>query len=589
MDLRPDHPLTVDQWQTMFNAMRDGVVLIDLDHRVVYCNDQFRSLMGRPRDTIIGVQCCQLLHGSVCPPPECPLLHATPEHKRESWRTPVGDRWFSVIADPVHDAHGQLTGFVHVMTDITEHQRAEAAQQESDARLKKVLETETVGVMFWDLTTGTLVDANDTFLGMMGYSRAEVEAHAITWQTLTPPEYVDISLAEVEKFHRTGRVGPYEKEYLRKDGSRLWLVFAGSALGPESCVEFCVDISARKRAEAALRESEQALRTANARLQRYVDANIMGVIIAGPQGQVLDANDYYLNLLGVSREEFEQGRVNWRSITPPEWLPSDEKAIAELREHGVCTPYEKEYLRPDGTRVAVYLADAMLPGSSEQIVAFVLDITDRKTAEARVAASLQEKEVLLREIHHRVKNNLQIISSLLQLQSNEVQDARVLEKLRESQSRIHSMALIHERLYQSQNFARIAMEGYVRDLAASLFRSYNASGISLSLHVADLSLPLDRAIPCGLILNELMTNALKYGVQGRGQGAVEVALGNDGDGMIVMTVRDNGPGFAPGLDMRNTKSLGLLLVRMLTEQIGGRVDFSHEGGAMISVTFPSAS
>jgi PAS domain S-box-containing protein len=151
--------------------------------------------------------------------------------------------------------------------DITERKQAEEALRESHARLEKVLEVETAGVMFWDLTTGRMTDANDTFLKMMGYSRREVDAGELTWQKLTPPEYVEASLAEIRKFQATGRVGPYEKEYLRKDGTRQWLLFAGSSLGGNACVEFCVDVADRKQAEEAVRalnaslESKVAQRT----------------------------------------------------------------------------------------------------------------------------------------------------------------------------------------------------------------------------------------------------------------------------------------------------------------------------------------
>ena len=116
-----------------------------------------------------------------------------------------------------------------------------------------MLDVETVGVMFWDLNTGCMTDANNAFLKIMGYSRREVEARELTWQKLTPPEYFAVSRAEVQKFMATGRVGPYKKEYLRKDGTRQWFVFAGSSLGNNACVEFCVDISARKQAEEALK------------------------------------------------------------------------------------------------------------------------------------------------------------------------------------------------------------------------------------------------------------------------------------------------------------------------------------------------
>lgn len=389
-----DPRLAAKEWQTIFDAMKEGMALLDPQHTVIRCNKALSTLLGKPVDEIIGQDCCRLLHGKVGSTRECPVLKASGTLQRETWTAALNGRWFDIAADPVLDGAGRLTGFTHVMTDITERKQAEEALRESEARLKRVLEVETVGVMFWDLITGSLVDANDTFLRMMGYDRRDMDERRITWQTLTPPEFIEVSLAEITRLRRTGRVGPYEKEYIRKDGGRQWFVFAGSALGGDMCVEFCVDISVRKKTEEALRESEKELRMAHARLRRFVDANVIGVVVAGAGGEVYDANDYYLDLIGFTREEFERGEVDWRALTPPEWLQADEKAIAELRERGVCAPYEKEYVRRDGTRVAVLLADSILPGPEGLIAAFALDITERKRAEVALSASEMKHRLL---------------------------------------------------------------------------------------------------------------------------------------------------------------------------------------------------
>ena len=148
-----------------------------------------------------------------------------------------------------------------------------------------------------------------------------------------------------------------------------------------------LEISERKRAE-------EALRIENKRFQRFIESNIVGIVIADPTGKIIAANDYYLGILGVTQQEFLEGKVDWRKFTPAEWLPADEKAIQELRERGICEPYEKEYERADGTRVPVFLADAMLPGPEEQIAAFVLDITERKQAEAKIENQLQRLSAL---------------------------------------------------------------------------------------------------------------------------------------------------------------------------------------------------
>jgi PAS domain S-box-containing protein len=145
------------------------------------------------------------------------------------------------------------------------------------------------------------------------------------------------------------------------------------------------DVTERKR-------GEEALRVALERLRRFVDANLVGVAIADASGAILEANDYYLRVIGFGREELERGEVNWRVITPPEWLPADERAIAELRARGTCTPYEKEYLKRDGSRTWVFMSSALLPGPGEQIAAFILDITKRKRAENELARKMAELE-----------------------------------------------------------------------------------------------------------------------------------------------------------------------------------------------------
>lgn len=168
--------------------------------------------------------------------------------------------WIHEFVTVVGGKSGETSNLTCVMVDITKRMQAEQALHASHERLKKVLEVETVGVTFWDLTTECMTDANDTFLDLMGYSRSEVEAGELTWQKLTPPEYIDASLVEIRKFQETGRVGPYEKEYLRKDGTRQWFVFAGSSLGDNTCVEFCVDIGERKKLQhdvVSVAEDEQ--------------------------------------------------------------------------------------------------------------------------------------------------------------------------------------------------------------------------------------------------------------------------------------------------------------------------------------------
>lgn len=257
--------------------------------------------------------------------------------------------------------------------------QVETALRESNERLKRVLEVETVGVMFWDLTTGCLVDANDTFLRFMGYTRSDVEARSLTWQRLTPPEYIDLSLAEVRKFMETGRVGPYEKEYLHKDGTRQWLVFAGSSLGNNMAVEFCVDISDRKRTEAALRESEARFRS---------------LIEGAPEGVYIQCDDIYqyvnkamVALAGATRAEDLLGTPSMDRIAP-EFHEIVRQRNRLQSETGQASPLtEVEYVRLDGTRVRVE-AMAVLVDFRDQKghMVFMRDITERRKAEMERAS-----------------------------------------------------------------------------------------------------------------------------------------------------------------------------------------------------------
>jgi two-component sensor histidine kinase len=214
------------------------------------------------------------------------------------------------------------------------------------------------------------------------------------------------------------------------------------------------------------------------------------------------------------------------------------------------------------------------------------EILDRERAESRLRASLREKDTLLQEIHHRVKNNLQVVSSLLKLQSRTVQDPVTLQVLQESQNRLRSMALIHERLYQSDSLAQIDFAEYLRSLTRYLVRSYRSvSGpVAVGFQVESIPLSIERAVPCGLIVNELVSNALKYAFPGGRPGKVEVGLSR-ADGHLWLSVRDDGVGLPEDLDVEKLDSLGLQLVYMLAGQLGGEVHIDTRLGTTFEISF----
>ncbi len=238
--------------------------------------------------------------------------------------------------------------------------------------------------------------------------------------------------------------------------------------------------------------------------------------------------------------------------------------------------YREVYINP------VYNKD----GSIGEISCIAHDTTNQRLAEKELQNSLEEKNVLLKEVHHRVKNNMQVISSILNLQSYYVKDEETISMLRESQSRIRAMAAIHERLYSTENFSDIKFSSYIKNLAEEIINTYELvnKSIDLSCELEEVFLFLDLAIPCGLIINELISNSLKYGFIGRKKGLIEVSLKSKND-IVYLRVGDNGVGMPKDLDYRKSKSLGLQLVDTLIGQIEGTIELEEGLGTYYNITF----
>ncbi len=229
----------------------------------------------------------------------------------------------------------------------------------------------------------------------------------------------------------------------------------------------------------------------------------------------------------------------------------------------------------------------------ERTEALQQEIIERQKVEDQLKDSLKEKEVLLKEIHHRVKNNLQVISSLLYIQSKKIKDKKALELFKDSENRVRSMALIHEKLYRSENFININLEEYLKSLTHHLLQTYSLDGkhIDIQIRVDDIPLTIEKAIPCGLIISELVSNALKYAFPKKHGGLIRIELfskdGNRNDNgkkkSCTLIVSDNGIGFPDNLDFQNTKTLGLQLVRNLTQQMDGVVELERSPGTTFKI------
>ncbi len=340
------------------------------------------------------------------------------------------------------------------------------------------------------------------------------------------------------------------------------------------------EIAERQRAETALQEISQSY-------MRLFDSVTEAIYVQDAKGRFLNINRGALAMYGYSREEVI-GQTPAMLTAPGMNDLDDLGRQLDLARRGFPQSFEWWGKRKNGE---VFPKEVSLNRGTyfgqDVILAVARDISVRKKTEEQLRASLQEKEVLLKEIHHRVKNNLQVISSLLYLQSQSAGDGALPGMFQDSQNRIRSMALVHERLYMSTDLNRIDMDGYLRDLVTGLVRSMCPLGspITLTTSAENVFLNIETAIPCGLIVNELVTNALKYAFPRPEEGEISVRIASGDSLRYVLTVSDNGIGLPEGVSTEGTKSLGLHLVSILAAQLEGTVESSGSGGTVFTVMF----
>ncbi|AJR12704.1 two component system sensor histidine kinase\response regulator [Leptospira interrogans serovar Linhai str. 56609] len=309
--------------------------------------------------------------------------------------------------------------------------------------------------------------------------------------------------------------------------------------------------------------------------------------------QVVGVNQETVNLLRVgSIDEVYKG---WRFFFSQDNFKVFKRVLRKIREKSYFYEVEVGFRVKDNTRLDIKIRWSVPPGfesSLSSVIVTLLDFTEIKSAERKLQLSLNEKEVMLKEIHHRVKNNLQVISSLLSMQSDYVQDKQSLSVFIESQNRLRTMSMIHEELYQSENLGKIQYSVYIEKLLNQLFQVYGKSdSVVLVTLLEPLDITVNRAIPIGLIINELVSNSLKYAFpEGRSipnKPELRVSFSKSGEN-LEMRVEDNGIGMPFGFDLKDSNSLGLKLVNILVRQLGGKIDFSSDSkkGTQFKIHIP---
>ncbi|HVN22615.1 MAG TPA: PAS domain S-box protein [Syntrophorhabdales bacterium] len=429
----------------------------------------------------------------------------------------------------------------------------------------------------------TIVAVNEEFEKLTSYSKQELEGvkswHEFIVKEDLPVagEYLKLLLGNVDGAPRRHDLRVVDRQGTIKEMRLTATVVEGS----DSIVFSLVDMRERRWAEQAWLDSEKKYR-------QIVETVLEGIWVLDADGSTTFVNDRMGRMLGYSANEM-MGKRFFLFID----VKNAEKAGQRWDKcrRGLKEEFEAEFIRKDGQPLFTRVSSSPIlddTGVFRGSLFSVTDLSDMKAVDEKVRGSLQEREACLREIHHRVKNNLQIIASLLYLQSKNVDEPRLLQVLLESLERVRSISLVHEQLYKSEDLTRVKFTDYLSSLTTNIFQTYSdeSGKIELKLDVNDsVSLDADKAVPCGLIVNELVSNALKHAFVGRGKGIIHVSLLRNDDGILSLTVGDDGTGLPPDVDFRNTPSLGFQLVHTLVNQLGATIELERKEGTVFSVTF----
>lgn len=482
-------------------------------------------------------------------------------------------RWVEERTVAKRDKEGELVCYQGIVIDITDRKQAE-----QELLLAKFC-IDTAGIGIFHTDEHQIFNANDYACKSLGYTVDELRTMPISD---IDPVVTSEKILEIKRSLEATGSATHQTVHRRRDGTMFPVEITTSAMefqGKHYSVSFVQDISERKRTEDALRESEEKFR---------VLAETSPAAIALYQGEeVIYINPTAARLIGYTTDELSRFSF-WGCVHDDFKETVRERGLARMRGEPVPSQYECKFVSKSGKELWAIVSVGCIEykGKPAGIVTLI-DTTEAKLAEEKMRSSLAEKEILLKEVHHRVKNNLQIVCSLLDLQSDYIEDEHSRNFFLDSQNRIRSMALIHQKLYQSESLAFIDMREYIEDLANYLFScGVKEPGlVHLKVDVGEVSLGMDEAIPCGLIINELISNSLKHAFPDDREGEITVMCSIGEDGWITLLVSDNGVGLPPDLDFRKTDTLGLQLVAMLVKQLRGRIESSGDNGTLWKIAF----
>jgi PAS domain S-box-containing protein len=477
---------------------------------------------------------------------------------------------------------GRIIGASKIIRDVTERNLTVAATlRKSEEQLRRVVEA-TPNALVTISADGKIQMVNTQTERMFGYSREELMNCPV--EMLVPERFRANHPGLRSSFFNAPQSRPMgagrDLYGLRKDGTEFPVEIGINPIEVDEemmVLSAIVDISARKRLEE--------------RFRSVVESAPNAMVMINNSGRIEMVNAQTERMFGYPRGELLRQPVE---MLVPERFRGNHPG---LRASFFSAPKSRPMgagrdlygLRKDGSEFPVEIGlNPIETDEGLMVLSAIVDISDRKHREESVQTALKEKDILLGEIHHRVKNNLQIISSLLDMQSTKVENQASLQLLIESQNRIRSMAIIHQKLYESKDFARVDFRSFIDALVPTLVSSYTVdpSRVTLLIDASDVSLPINTAIPCGLIVNELITNALKHGFPGERHGTIWTHLSQDTGQHVSLSVSDDGIGIPEDMEIEKGTTLGLQLVTLLSQQVGADLSIERANPTRFTLRLP---
>jgi PAS domain S-box-containing protein len=560
-----------------FDGMPMAMVLVGAGGDIVLLNLQAEKMFGHSRRDLIGQPVERLvpqrfrgLHPGLFTEPHARAMGA--RRNLFGLRKHGGEFPVEIGLNPIETGQGPMV--LSVIVDITERKRAEAALRESEESFRFMVEgVQDYGVFMLD-ADGRVASWNAGAERLLGYVADEVIGRDLSCF------FQDEDVANgkpVQELAIAKSRGRYDDEgwRVRKDGSRLWANVVITAAydaegGLRGFSKVVRDITARQRMER--------------RFQQVVESSPSAMVMINGDGRIEMVNAQAGKVFGYGRDDLVGQPVDL--LVPPRFR-GEFFTDPPARPTGAAR--ELLGLRKDGSEFPIEIGlNPIETGEGSMLLSVIVDITERKQREERISAALKEKELLLGEIHHRVKNNLQVIHSLLDLQALGIDDPRMHEMVRDSQARVRAMSLIHQTLYQSKDFANVDFQHFLDSLLPALMDAHGmaARGISLLADAGGVQVPINMAIPCGLVVSELVTNSLKHAFPGGASGTIGVSLRKLPDGMICLAVQNDGEPIPADVDIERAGSLGLRLVALLSEQLHGRLEIRRANPTRFTLYFP---